>query len=532
MEKYSFSNKDIDLSCERVGAFLSSSDIDKRELLRIKLMLEEVLLKYQEKKSEDSEYKIKCSKLFSSIKIEAVIPGEPYDPFENEDEDNLLVQGLLAGIGLAPTWNYKNGRNYIVFIPKKKPVSQTVKMLIAIAASVIVGILLTFLPDSIRIGTSEYLLTPITNKFMGLISAVSGPLIFLSVLGSICSMGDMETLGKIGKKTSSVIFKYMTVISFIITFIGVQFYKIESGSSSGSNFSQVLDLIYDIIPSNFFEPFLTGNALQLIFIAVITGIAMLMLTSKVSLIFSIINQLSSIIQTIMGGLSSLLPAAVFIIFTNMIVSGNLKTLFSSWKIIAVILLLLGIYIAGILLWTSARKKVSPILLAKKAFPTFFTALTTASSSATFPVTTRDAHKNFGIDKKLVSFGIPLGQVLYMPGFIALMCMLELGFADAHNIPITFSWLVLGYITNLLLSFAIPPVPGGCLMAFTIIFTQLGIPMEAMGIAIAINTITDFPATAINTTGWQLTLIHVADSLNMLNEETLRKELKTPQKSSK
>ena len=61
------------------------------------------------------------------------------------------------------------------------------------------------------------------------------------------------------------------------------------------------------------------------------------------------------------------------------------------------------------------------------------------------------------------------------------------------------------------------------MGFTVVFTQLGIPIEMMAVAIAINAIPDFPATAIHTSGWQLTLIDVADSLGMLDKETLREQ---------
>jgi Na+/H+-dicarboxylate symporter len=96
------------------------------------------------------------------------------------------------------------------------------------------------------------------------------------------------------------------------------------------------------------------------------------------------------------------------------------------------------------------------------------------------------------------------------------------FAENCGIEITLSWLFLAYITILLIAFAVPPVAGGAIMGFTIAFTQLGIPMEVMGIAIALNAITDFPATAMNVTGWQLTMVDVADSLGSLNKETLRK----------
>ena len=62
------------------------------------------------------------------------------------------------------------------------------------------------------------------------------------------------------------------------------------------------------------------------------------------------------------------------------------------------------------------------------------------------------------------------------------------------------------------------------MGLTIVFNQLGIPMEMMALALAINAITDFPGSAINVSGWQLTMIDVADSLDMLDKDVLRKEL--------
>ncbi|MBR2131719.1 MAG: hypothetical protein IJ955_04125, partial [Oscillospiraceae bacterium] len=65
---------------------------------------------------------------------------------------------------------------------------------------VIAGIILNVLPDGIRIGVNDCFLTPVTNAFIGFLSAISVPLIFLSVLGSICSMGNMETLGMINQK--------------------------------------------------------------------------------------------------------------------------------------------------------------------------------------------------------------------------------------------------------------------------------------------------------------------------------------------
>ena len=186
METFNFSNSNIDLACEEVGKFLASAGVDRREALRLKLTFEEVLLEYQSKFGEDATYKLKCIKRFSAIRVEMTVQGEGFNPLEKEDADSAVINGLLAGIGLAPTYSYRNGNNYIVFTPKKKPMSGTLKMLVAIVLSVITGLLLTLLPEGARTGLSENFLTPVADLFFGAIAAVSGPFIFLSVLGSIC----------------------------------------------------------------------------------------------------------------------------------------------------------------------------------------------------------------------------------------------------------------------------------------------------------------------------------------------------------
>ena len=522
MERYNFSNSNIDLACEQVGKFLAKVGVERREALRTKLTFEEVLLEYQAKYGEEAFFGLKLVKRLFSIKIEIVIEGESYNALVRNNDERDVIQGLLAGIGLAPIWSYKNGKNYIAFIPKKKSLSSTVKMLGAIVLAIIAGTILNLLPEGIRAGANDYVLTPVTSAFMGLITAVSGPMIFLSVLGSICSMGNMETLGRIGSKTIKIILLYMTVIAVFMTAFACLFYPIKWGGGGSSDFSQILDLIYDIIPSNLFEPFVAGNALQLIFIALIVGLAMLVLASRVNGVFKLVEQFSSIVQALMAGLCALLPVLIFVIFTGIISGGDFAAILNSWKTVLVIVLMAIAYFVLYLFKVAVTKKISLAVLLKKAWPTLMICLTTASSAAAFSTNVRDAHKKLGIDKKLVDFGIPLGQVLFMPGFVAILWGMALGFAESYGMEITVPWAIIGCVTSLLVSFAVPPVPGGAMLGFTVVFAQLGIPMEMMGIAIAINAIADFPATACNVSGWQLTMIDVADSLDMLDKETLRK----------
>ena len=522
MEKYILTNDNINSICDDIEKSLANFQVERHEALRIKLMLEEELLAYQSHFGTTATCIVRCIKRISFIKVEVIIPGESYNPFEKIDEEDELTRSLLAGIGIVPTRSYKLGNNRIIFTAKKKPLSDTTKIIFAIILSIIAGSGLSFLPKDAYTGINDYFLTPTTNSLMGLISAVSGPLIFCSVLGSICSMGNLENFGKIGSKIIKTIIGRMLFINCLVAGAGFFIYNIELSNGGNVNFSQVLDLIYGIVPSNLFEPFINGNTMQLIFIAVMVGLAMLALSTKVNIVFNLVEQISSIIQTIMTGLSSAMPILIFLLFTCMLSNGNLEMILDSWKLLTISIFMMAIFYVVNFLQIAFRKKVSPVLLFKKVFPTFIILLTTASSSAAFTTNTKDAVKKLGIHKQMVEFGIPLGQVLFMPDILFVLFGMEITFATSCGIPITIPWLLIGFLTNLIVAFAVPPIPGGMLMGLTVVFTQLGIPLEMMGIALAICSITDFPGTAINGSGWQLTLIEVADELDMLDHDVLQK----------
>lgn len=216
-------NENIDFAGQEVEEFLAACHVERREALRIKLTVEELLLGYQAHFGEEIAFELKCVKRFSSIKIEVIVAGAAFNPLASINEADDVIHTLLAGIGLAPSWNYRNGKNYTVFIPKVKPISTSVKMAGAILLALVSGMLLNLLPDGIRSTTNTYLLLPTTDAFIGLITAVSVPLIFFSVLGSILSMGNMETLGKIGGKLIKTILLAGTLTGILITAFGSLF---------------------------------------------------------------------------------------------------------------------------------------------------------------------------------------------------------------------------------------------------------------------------------------------------------------------
>ena len=522
-KKLELTNYNIDNISEITEGFLKESGAEKQGILRIKFALEELLLKYQEVLGEKTSVTLNCTKRLGTIKVELVIPGERFDPLETDSEtDSSVLQMLLANMGLAPTWQYKNGTNLITFIPKKKKPSQMVSLGIAILAALIFGGASYLLPENLRIMLSEQLISPIFNTFMGLLSAIAGPMIFLSVAWGIYSIGDTATLGKIGKKMISRFIVIQLILGIAVTLLYVPFFEISETANSSFAFSELFQMFLDIVPSNFFTPFTEGNPLQIIFVAAIVGLAMLILGHKTTVAASFVEQSNYIVQLIMETVSGMIPLFVFGSVLNMILGGNLSILLKATKVFPIMLIGMAVCVAAYLLLVSIRKKIKVVALFKKLLPTFLIGLTTASSAAAFGTNTECCENKLGIDKRIVNFGVPLGQVVFMPGAAVLFITAGLCMAEVYGTAISPTWIITMLIISVILAVAAPPVPGGALTCYTILFMQLNIPTEALAITIALNVIFEFFATAVNLLCLQTELVELAGELDMLDVEKLHR----------
>ena len=133
----------------------------------------------------------------------------------------------------------------------------------------------------------------------------------------------------------------------------------------------------------------------------------------------------------------------------------------------------------------------------------------------------DDFMKLDIPPMLAHFAVPLEQVLYMPSVAVAFVATCLCMAENFGTAITPAWLLTMIVVTALLSLAMPPIPGGALTCYTVMFTQLGIPGEALALAVAINSMIDFIATASNLTCLQVEVTTVAGQLGMLDTECLK-----------
>ena len=157
-------------------------------------------------------------------------------------------------------------------------------------------------------------------------------------------------------------------------------------------------------------------------------------------------------------------------------------------------------------------------------PCFLIGLTTASSAAALPANLELCEKKLGIPGKIANFAVPLGQVLFMPACVVEFMVLSLCMAGNYQIGITPVWLITALVAGTLLAIASPPVPGGSLTCFTVLFSQLGIPGTAVAAAVAVDSILDFIITAADISCLQIQLALTVEQMKMLDRDCLEKAL--------
>ena len=364
---------------------------------------------------------------------------------------------------------------------------------------------------------------PLFTLILNLLRTISSPMIFLAICWGIFNIGDMTMMGRIGKKVIGRIAALSFLVSAGATVCLLWLFPLElsSGGAALSGFSTIYQIILDIVPSDIISPFLNGNTLQIIFLGAAVGIALLILGDRAAAVRTFIEQTNEVVQFLMEAIGDLIPLFVFFSLFALLgsdfgseLSGILKAIVITYALCP----LMCLVFIGIL---AARRRVSFRLLVQKLLPTFLIGLTTASSSAAFATNLETCEKKLGIPPMLAHFAVPLEQVLYMPSVAVAFVATCLCMAENFGTAITPAWLLTMIVVTGLLSLAMPPIPGGALTCYTVMFTQLGIPGEALALAVAINSMIDFIATASNLTCLQVEVTTVAGQLGMLDTECLK-----------
>lgn len=526
--RYQLTNVGVDEISEAVGAHLERLNTQKRNLLRIRLLAEEMLLDWQEHFGAEAYCRLKMGKRLGRPYIQLELEGERCDPLEKSAEDYGSYRSrLMANMGLAPVFSYERGMNRLTFQLKRAKKSPMISLAIAVLLALLAGFGGAVLPAGVREGILSRVLTPIYDSFFNLLGAIAGPMVFLSVAWGIYGVGDASAFGRIGKRMIGHFIGMVFLIGAATALLGLGLFSLKVVWQGGgiSQLDSLFKMILGFIPSDIFTPFQDGNSLQIILMGAAIGLALLVLGKQTEAVARGIEQINYVIQLLMEVISRLVPFFIFIVLVQMIWSGTLDAVLAAWKPVLVFVVAMLLLSLLMTVYAALRNRVSPLMLLKKGLQTGIIAVTTASSVAAFGSCTYTCEQKLGVDKRMTSFGVPLGVVMFPPGTAMYFLIICIYVAETYAIQCSPVWFLLAIFTSTVLAIAAPPIPGGTLTCYTILFAQLGLPEEALAVALALDVLFDFMATGVNMYSLQMELLIQARRMNMLNLKILQKKEK-------
>lgn len=363
--------------------------------------------------------------------------------------------------------------------------------------------------------------------FIKLLKLIAIPLIFVSLVSGIGSMNDLKKLSKLGLKT---ILLYLGTTFFAVSLGLVAVNTIKPGSvftkseseqyrqkyiqtttelpatdSAEENQPKPMDFISNLIPENLVAAASDNrNMLQVIFLSLLTGIAVVLVGSeKTAPFLSVIISTETIVLKIIDLVMKFAPIGVFALMAALVVdfSGD-SAMFSALGMYAltvvVCLLFLAYIFYPVLLKLTAKTGIKHFL--KSVFPVQLVAFSTSSSAATLPFTMEQAQNKLGISEETTSFVMPIGATINMDGTSCYQAIAVLFVAQVFGIELTFAQMITVLFVTIMASIGTAAVPGASLVMTIMVMTTVGIPAEGIAIIIGIDRPLDMLRTVVNVTG--------------------------------
>lgn len=408
---------------------------------------------------------------------------------------------------------------------KKKGIALHWQILIGIILGVITGILLCKITPYEN--WSPYIKWA-GDIFLRGLRMIVIPLVFSSIALGVAGMGNSAALGRIAGKT---ILYYIATTAIAATIglllvntikpgVGASLNLSETVSSVG-NGSEVsfINQIIAIVPSNIFSAMANGDLLPIIFFAVIFGLFMNKVEEKYrGTLSDLFTAIYEVIMKITFFIITLAPYGVFAIVANVVgkQAGNPEALLSMAGSLGIFVLVVwaGLLIQGGIVLPSLVRflgKQNPWRHMSKMSTAMLTAFSTCSSGAAMPISIRDSQEKCGISSKIASFVIPLGSTINMNGTALYECVTAIFIAQAYGIELSIAQQIMIVFTALLAAIGTAGIPMAGMVMLTIVLSAVGLPLEGVGLVLAVEQLCDMPRTCINSYGDACGAVIIANS---------------------
>ncbi len=413
--------------------------------------------------------------------------------------------------------------------------SLTQRIVVAMLMGLLTGALLNFISTgeilsvAMQSGLDMYLVDGLFDTigqiFVRSLKLLVVPLVFVSLICGVSSLGNNSRMGAVATKTIAL---YMTTTAIAIALAIMVAVIVQPGVGIdlaiatefvAKEAPPLKTTIINIFPSNPVQSMADGSILQVIVFSLLMGLGISKSGEKGQRISEFFNDLNEVIMKIVMMLMKLAPYGIFCLLAKLFSDvgiGMILNLAKYFFTVLFVLLLhsLGVYslilkfFTGLSVRTFLSKMRSALALA----------FSTASSGATMPVTLRTVEKRLGVDNSVASFTVPLGATINMDGTAIMQGVATVFIAQAYNIGLGLDGYLTVVLTATLASIGTAAVPGVGLVMLVMVLNQVGLPVEGIGLIIGVDRLLDMTRTATNVTGDAMVTTVVANSENFLDKD--------------
>lgn len=413
------------------------------------------------------------------------------------------------------------------------PNNLTRNILLGMFAGFVVGAFFyytNFFSDQATLFVEKYIFVLGSTIFINLLKMLIVPLIFFSLVSGISSLNNLSSLGKITSKTIALYLATTAIAVSLSLFIGTIF-KPGSGYSSSISVAPeilpqsqgVFETIVNIFPSNILEAMANNEMLAVVFFSILFGLALSKTNHLTDNLSNSFEKLNTVFMQLVITVISFAPIGVFCLIGKFVIVDGLDVFQEAFKY--VVLLIAVLIIHAFVTYTVILKLFTTISIKRffvKMKDVAIFAFSTSSSAATIPVTLKTVQDELGVNKNVASFVVPVGATINMDGTAIMQGMATVFIAQMSGIDLTLIQYVQVVLLAVVASIGAAAVPSAGTITLVLILQQFGLPLEAIGIILAVDRILDMLRTSVNVTGDAAVSCIVAESEGMLDKNIFNK----------
>lgn len=404
--------------------------------------------------------------------------------------------------------------------------SFTKKIIVSMVLGIIFGVFINLI-DISQSSTHSIIINGldlVSHLFLSALKLIIIPLIFFSIVCGIVSLSEDVSISRLGIKTISL-YLVTTVIAISLGLLFASLISYEPVLVTDLNSEiNVKDMQSEnnFFPNNIFKSMVDGNIIHLLIFSILIGISASRIKEKIKTFIKYVHEFNEVINELVKIIISFTPLAVFCILSKTFATQGLDTLMPlmGYFMTVVAVLLLHFFITFSLL-LKIFTRLDPIIFYRNIKDVLVFTFSTSSSSASIPFTLKTANEKCGVDKSISTFSIPLGATINMDGTAIMQGCATFFLASLYGIDLGINEILTIVITATIASIGTAGIPSAGIIMLTVIFTQIGIPLEGITLLLGVDRLLDMMRTSVNVSGDLCISCIVASSENKLDHNTFK-----------